>query len=168
MPGAPTCQGSLNPRAPCQLSRVQPNAPKQIRGACVFCGERRCRAHCKCARQNTLAGHHGSRNNPAAKALAKAKAKAVAAPKAQPAPPPAPAVAQDALPLRPVGRPPATSVEVLTTVAWMDRLLADVATAGEVLVASYTYDHPGLTASLVRRLASRDPPAVVVMVDQLL
>ena len=33
-------------------------------------------------------------------------------------------------------------------------------------MASYTYDHPGLTASLVRRLASRDPPAVVVMVDQ--
>ena len=86
------------------------------------------------------------------KALAKAKAKAAAAPKAQPAPPPAPVAAEDALPLRPVGRPPATSVEVLTTVAWMDRLLADVATAGEVLVASYTYDHPGLTASLVRRL----------------
>ena len=30
----------------------------------------------------------------------------------------------------------------------------------------FTYDHTGLTASLVRRLTSRSPPDVVVMVDE--
>ena len=158
MPKQATCEGSLAPRAPCHLSRTQANGPKQIRGPCRLCDERRCRAHCKCARENTLTGHQGSRDRPAAKAIAKAKAKAkaiAAAPVARPAPPAAPAANSEGFSLRPVGRPPATSVEVLTTIAWMSRLLTDVETARGILVASYTYDHPNLTAPLVRRLDSR-------------
>ena len=159
----PTCQGSLDPHAPCRLFRTQANQPKQIRGPCRFCHERRCRAHCKCARTSTLTGHQGSRDNPKAGARAKPMAKAQAARSPPPAPP---AVAAEAFPLRPRGRPPETSVQVLTTVAWIGRLLEDAAAAGEILVASYTYDHASLTALLVRRLGSRSPPDVVVMVDE--
>lgn len=90
------------------------------------------------------------------KAKARAKVKAATAPKAQPAPAPVPAAAAplERLSPRPVGRQLATSVEILTLVAWMHRLLADVADAGEVLMASCVYDHPGLTAALVRGPAS--------------
>ena len=85
---------------------------------------------------------------------------------AQPAPPAAPAADSEEFSLRPVGRAPATSVDVLTTVAWMSRLRADVETAGGILVASCIYEHPSLTALLVRRLGSRCPLDVLVMIDK--
>ena len=48
--------------APCTGSRNGLGEPKCVQKACQFCGEWRCKSHCKCARQKRLAGRNCGRD----------------------------------------------------------------------------------------------------------
>ena len=84
---------------------------------------------------------------PAPKALPKAaaKAKAKAVPKAAPAPrAPAVPAAPAAAPVVPVGRQNNLGMEVLSVSEWYTRMITDVGSAREIVLATYMYDHTGL------------------------
>jgi hypothetical protein len=156
----PLCRGVFG-GAPCALSRANPGGPIQIRGRCSRCNERRCRSHCRCARNGWVTGWQAGRPGPKAapKAIAKAKAKAFAAP--PPPPPPPPVIAPIAVP--PVGRPAALAMEVLPKGPWMQRMLVDIDCAQDIIVASPWFDRKDVTDALVHRMGSG--AAVTVLVD---
>ena len=151
------CRGIVHTVIPCDLAPRNPGQPVSIRGPCAFCGERRCRTHCRCGRRGTATGQNRARPNPLAKAVAKAKAKAKA--KAGPVPPPAHVPG-------PVGHPPSLAVDVLPPAEWYSQMLTCVMTAYLVVIGSYQYDHGPLTDLLLRRLSRPDAFELVLLVDR--
>ena len=146
---------------PCRCSRANPGQAIQLRGPCSFCNERRCRNHCRCARLGQLRGWAAGRAGPLGNA-AVPKAKAKAAPKAAAAPPvPAPIIAA------PVGAPAMhTRVDVLPLDQFMLELCRDIRQAATVVLASYAFDHPGLTDLLERRLWGNTPFRLQLILDK--
>ena len=134
-----------------------------MRYPCCNCGQLRCRSHCRCARDGSLSGH--ARGRPALGAVARAKAKAKAQPKAAAAPPPAQPAPPD-LAAAPVGRAPALHADVLDAATWWASLLQTVRHACHVVIASYVYDHPRLTQTLLRRLGDSSRFELVLLVDK--
>ena len=61
MPGAVRCRGVIHTHTPCRMSRAHPGQAIQLRGPCSRCGERRCRSHCRCARNGNLIGQSAGR-----------------------------------------------------------------------------------------------------------
>ena len=148
-------------RGACTLARN--GGAISMRYPCCNCGQLRCRSHCQCVRDGTLSG--ASRGRPARGAVARAKAKAKAQPKAAAAPPqaqPAPPV----LAAAPVGRAPGLHAEVMDAAAWWTCLLQTVRHASRVVVASYVYDHPRLTQTLLHRLGDNSCFELVMLVDK--
>lgn len=125
------------------MSRVRPGTALQIRGPCHVCGERRCRTHCACGRGGVVSGRRAGR-----------PCRTIVAPRVPPR----------TSALSPIGRPSAASVEVLCLEAWFDSLYTDIGSAREVVLASYVFDHSGITRALVHRL--REPVTVCVLVDE--
>ena len=70
------------------------------------------------------------------------------------------------MPLAPVGRPPAPSLDVLATSDWLRFLLGDIRAGAEVVVASLAYDHAALTDTLLRRLGGQSQFHATVLVDR--
>lgn len=130
-----------------------------MRYPCSNCGQLRCRSHCQCVRDGILLG--AERGRPAPRAAARAKAKAKAQPKAAAAPPAPPVLAA-----APVGRAPALQAEVMDAAAWWASLLQTVRHASRVVVASYVYDHPRLTQTLLQRLGDSSSFELVILVDK--
>ena len=56
-------------------------------------------------------------------------------------------------------------MEVLTAVSWWAELLSAVPGAREILLASYIFDHGGLTEALLQRLGGRAPFKLTLLVD---
>ena len=141
---AVTCRGTWPDQRPCTLGK---RGVVQLRGKCKRCTEKRCRSHCRCARQGTLTGRECARVG----AAAKAKAKAESAPRIVPVNQPLALVS----PL--VGRPAALRAELLRKTEWWRRLQEEVSTATSVVLASLSFDHSGLYACLLQRLRGRQP-----------
>ena len=149
MPAA-CCHGVFRSSRPCTLSRARRGQAISIRGPCQQCGERRCRTHCKCGRDGSATGWAAGRP---ATALPQPRAPSAAAP-------------VEVEVVAPRGRPAALALEVLTATAWWAALLGAVSGADEVLVATFLFDHSGLTDLLLRRLRSRSPCVVTILVDR--
>ena len=129
-----------------------------MRYPCTHCGQQRCRTHCRCARDGTASGLAMGR--PSAAALAKATAKAQPKQAAAPRPAPAP------LAVAPVGRASPLQVEVMDPEAWWTSLLQTVRGSTSIIVATYTYDHPDLTRTLLGRLADASNFDLLLLVDK--
>ena len=110
----------------------------------------RCRTFCKCGRDGSVTGWAAGR-----------PATAVPQPQA-----PSAAAPVEVEVVAPRGRPAALALEVLTATAWWAALLGAVSGADEVLVATFLFDHNGLTGLLLRRLRSRSPCVVTILVDR--
>ena len=153
-------RGVIHSRIPCTLSRKHPGTAISLRGPCSCCGERRCKSHCKCARNWTAVGRAGPRPAPKAVAapLPKAKAKPKAAPKAAVVPPPVVVAG-------PVGPMPRLSMERLRPLEWYRAMVAAVGNAGQVFSGSYQYDHVALTDMFLRRVSSRPAFELILLVD---
>ena len=146
------CHGVLGTDKKCKLSRVTPGGPISIRGKCVKCGERRCRAHCRCGRTGSARGRAAARSKRAVTATATAATSN--------------AEHDNAVVVGPIGRPSALGVSILSIGIWWQQMMKDVEIASDIMLASYTYDHSSLTALLIRRLQGRAAFSVTVLVDK--
>ena len=108
-------------------------------------------------------GRERGRPDVAAVLVAMPKAKAKAKAKAGPGPAAVPVVAPL---LAPVGRPSATSVDVLDVEVWYKRMVADVLVASIVIIATYMFDHPRLQQALLKRLKGGHAFTLTVLIDK--
>jgi hypothetical protein len=150
---AATCDGTWPDKQPCTVGK---HGAVQLRGKCKRCHEKRCRSHCRCARQGTLIGRQCARPS----AVAKAKPKAAPAPRVVRANQALAAAA----PL--VGRPAAPRTDLLKKEEWWRRMLEEVNAATSVVVASLSFDHTGLYECFLRRLQGRQPFTLRMLVDE--
>ena len=134
-----------------------------MRSPCGKCSQLRCRSHCQCARDGSLSGR--TRGHPTPASVARASAKAKAQPKAAASPPPV-QPASPVLAVAPVGRAPALHVDVMDASRWWASLLQTVREASCVVIASYSYDHPRLTQTLLQRFGDSSRFELVLLVDK--
>lgn len=139
------CKGVYRSTAPCTRSRARPGTPIVMSKACNNCGEWRCRAHCKCARDKMVSGWSAARGASASSSV----------------PSRAPAAT-----VGPVGRVAAPQCELLDICTWYDQLCSDIASASEVEIATYMYDNPQLHACLLERLRGRSAFSLRLYLDE--
>ncbi len=154
------CEGVLGNGHKCQLSRNGLGEPIRLNSCCKKCKEWRCKAHCRCARNDELSGRNRARSK-------------------DPARPTGPAVVPRATLERlavepsavssvraPMGRPASLQVKVLPRASWWPKLLQDVAAASRVVVAAYLYDNTNLHNLFMEKLQSRQAFDLQVTVDK--
>ena len=141
-------------RGACKLAprRKPKGSPCVLSKACGDCGEWRCKAHCKCARDGVITdGRKRSRAQVQPSAPTQVASSSASEPHLG----------------RPSGRLAATGFEVLLIAAWWQMLVDAVSAASvSVWLATLVYDHDGLTAALVRRLRGQAAVSVTIMVDK--
>lgn len=128
-------KGTLCKASPqCKLSRARPGTQVVMSKPCAKCGDWKCRAHCRCARQGNLSGHQQSRTEAATSH----------------------ATAVHPQPVAPVGRAPAPSTQMLADAReFFSMACKDIEQASEVEAATYQHDNTQLYKVLLKRLEGR-------------
>ena len=135
------CLGEYPSGHKCKRARNGSGIAVCLNRVCQHCGEQRCKAHCKCKRNNTA----GARGRKGARGIDK---KGGAENRNDQG------LVTDAV-LAPNGRPAAASIELLQIEDWYKRCCSDVRTATEVELAICMYDSLQVHEELVKKLRSR-------------
>ena len=147
--------GVLKTGEKCKRARDGSGNGVVLNKLCSFCKEQRCRAHCRCGRNNTdqakgRSAPRGKDKQRKVKVSASGSGAALAAVPNLPGP---------------VGRAPGPSCALLEVNAFYRQCCNAVAEASEVELASYQYDNPSLQKVLVKRLKGRLPFSLKVYLD---
>ena len=148
------CLGVLGTGEKCKRARDGSGLPVLLNKKCAHCKEQRCRKHCKCARNDSdvAKGRSGPRG-----ADQRRNARVVVAAAAPAAP-----VAH--LP-SPRGPPLGLSCSLLDLTTYYARCCDEIATASEVELASYMFDHSALHKLLLKRLRGRTAFSLRIYLD---
>ena len=147
------CLGQLRPKLKCMRARDGSGDAVALNGNCRHCGEQRCKAHCKCARDGSV----NAKGRKAARGVSAEKPAHRGAYVAKPSPPSAPTV--------PVGRASAPSCVLMDASDWYEKCCDAISKASEVELASYMYDNGNVQAALVKRLRGRSAFQVNIYID---
>ena len=150
----PFCLGDLIKKRTCDRSKK--GTAVAIGSACKTCKEQRCKAHCRCARENKLKGHSLPRgvrrklNTPSTQSTASTTSHATSL-----------AVAN------PVGRASTPSTVLFAnTVSLIQSMGPELEKATEVELATFQYDNARLHKRLLDRLRGRTAFALNVYIDR--
>lgn len=141
------CLGVFRSTLKCARARDKSGLPIVLNKDCAHCGEQRCRAHCKCGRDESK------------------KARGRSAPRGHFGKSACPAPALPASIPPPVGRASVPSCTLLATGAWYTELGNALASASEVQLASYMYDNATVQSLLFKRLQGRSDFQLDVYID---
>ena len=137
----------------CKASRKYPGQAILVYKPCCYCGEKRCRNHCKCARDENLQGQERGRGRDDSSSSASRARPPVR-------------VQSPVLPVQEIRQ--TTSVKVFPTASgeqWLDACISEIEKSREVSIFMYMYDQPQLHHCLLRCIKPRGGLKLQIVID---